>query len=93
MSALVLAFITMNDHPLPTPEAPVVPAASPLDQLQEVLQPDELKAYADKTVKELSARWKELTDNTAAFIRENPGKAVLTGLGVGFAIGLLFRKD
>jgi ElaB/YqjD/DUF883 family membrane-anchored ribosome-binding protein len=27
-----------------------------------------------------------------AYVRDNPGRAVLVALGVGFALGLLFRK-
>ena len=82
----------MNDHSSPAAPSPEV-LSLPLDRIKEVLQSDDIKAYTDKAVKELNARWKELSDNTAAFIKESPGKAVLTGLGVGFALGLLFRKD
>jgi ElaB/YqjD/DUF883 family membrane-anchored ribosome-binding protein len=37
-------------------------------------------------------RWKELGDHAVAYVKENPGKAVLAGLGAGFLIGLLFRE-
>lgn len=53
----------------------------------------DLKTVTDRVVRETSQRWREVSDNTAAFIRENPGKAALAALGVGFAIGVLFRRD
>lgn len=62
-------------------------------QLRDALQSDDVKAAAERLTKEASQRWREVTDNAATFIRENPGKAALAALGIGFAIGLLFRRD
>jgi ElaB/YqjD/DUF883 family membrane-anchored ribosome-binding protein len=62
-------------------------------QLRDALSSGEMKAATDRIVNETSQRWKEVSDNAAAFIRENPGKAALASLGIGFAIGLLFRRD
>ena len=33
------------------------------------------------------------TDKLRAYVRENPGKALLISVGVGFAIGLLIRRS
>ena len=31
-------------------------------------------------------------DDTEQYVRENPAKAVFTALGVGFVLGLIFRR-
>ncbi len=36
--------------------------------------------------------WDEVTDKASDWVRQNPGKSVAIALGVGFAIGLLFRR-
>ncbi len=36
--------------------------------------------------------WDEVTDKATDWVRQNPGKSVAIALGVGFALGLLFRK-
>lgn len=33
------------------------------------------------------------TDKVRAYVRENPGKALLISVGVGFALGLLLRRS
>jgi ElaB/YqjD/DUF883 family membrane-anchored ribosome-binding protein len=62
-------------------------------QLSEALKSGDVKAATDRLVAETSQRWREVSDNAAAFIKESPGKAALAALGIGFAIGLLFRRD
>lgn len=34
-----------------------------------------------------------ITDQMRAYVRSNPGKALLISVGVGFLIGLLLRRD
>jgi len=34
-----------------------------------------------------------ITDHVRAYVRSNPGKALLISVGVGFLIGLLLRRD
>ena len=36
--------------------------------------------------------WDEVTEKASDWVRQNPGKSVAIALGVGFAIGLLFRR-
>ena len=36
--------------------------------------------------------WNEVTDKVTDYVRENPGKSIAIALGVGFALGLLFRR-
>ena len=36
--------------------------------------------------------WDEVTEKATDWVRQNPGKSVAIALGVGFALGLLFRK-
>lgn len=62
-------------------------------QLRDALQSDDAKAAADRLARETMQRWREVSDNAAAFIKENPARAALAALGIGFAIGLLFRRD
>ncbi len=35
----------------------------------------------------------QLADNGRAYVRSNPGKALLASVAVGFVIGLLLRRD
>jgi len=37
-------------------------------------------------------RVRTLQDDTEQYVRENPTKAVLTALGIGFVLGLIFRR-
>ena len=53
---------------------------------------NEFKDAAGKVLDESSVHWKELSDQALAYVKENPGKSVLAGLGAGFLIGLLFRE-
>lgn len=52
---------------------------------------NQFKDAAGRALEDSSGQWKELGDHAAAYVKENPGKAVLAGLGAGFLIGLLFR--
>jgi ElaB/YqjD/DUF883 family membrane-anchored ribosome-binding protein len=63
------------------------------EQLRDALKSEDVKAATDRLINETSQRWREVSDNAATFIKENPGKAALAALGIGFAIGLLFRRD
>ncbi len=53
---------------------------------------DEFKEAAARALQDTSGAWKELGDHAVAYVKENPGKSVLAGLGAGFLIGLLFRE-
>lgn len=53
---------------------------------------NEMKDAAGRVLQDSRGQWKEVADQAAAYVRENPGKAVLAGLGAGFLIGLLFRE-
>lgn len=52
----------------------------------------EFKDAAGRVLGDSKDRWKEVGDHAMAYVKENPGKAVLAGLGAGFLIGLLFRE-
>lgn len=62
-------------------------------ELRDALKSEDIKTATDRLFGETSRRWREVSDNAAAFIKEYPGKAALAALGIGFAIGLLFRRD
>lgn len=68
-------------------------AAAKAREIRDALKSEDIKAATDKIVRETTERWREVSDNAAVFIKENPGKAALAALGIGFAIGLLFRRD
>jgi ElaB/YqjD/DUF883 family membrane-anchored ribosome-binding protein len=44
-------------------------------------------AYADAKVKARTFR-----DDGEQYVRQNPTRAVLTALGIGFVLGLIFRR-
>ncbi len=50
------------------------------------------KVVAERALGDSKGHWKEVSDQAMAYARQNPGKAVLAGLGAGFVIGLLFRE-
>jgi ElaB/YqjD/DUF883 family membrane-anchored ribosome-binding protein len=64
---------------------------------------EDLRSAAGATAEEYRARGKEVLndvfhrvrsfqDDSKQYIRENPTKAVFTALGVGFVLGLIFRR-
>jgi hypothetical protein len=68
-------------------------AESKVLQFAEALKSEDLKALTNRAVNEAATHWKELSTSAAVFVRESPGRAALAALGIGFAIGLLFRRD
>ena len=64
---------------------------------------DDLGSTAGATAEEYRVRGKEVLDDalhrvrnfqddSKQYVRENPTKAVFTALGVGFVLGLIFRR-
>ena len=64
---------------------------------------EDLRSAAGATVDEYRARGKEVwddalhrvrsfQDDSKQYVRANPTKAVVTALGVGFVLGLVFRR-
>ena len=64
---------------------------------------EDLRSAADATADKYRARGKEVLDDalhrvrslqgdSKQYVRENPTKAVFTALGVGFVLGLIFRR-
>ncbi len=68
-------------------------AEARVQQFAEALKSEDIKALTHRTVNEAAERWRELSASAAVFVRQSPGKAALAALGIGFAIGLLFRRD
>ena len=95
----------MNDFSIPsippvTPEDRVVDAVQDFKAAAEAKAREFGQAAGEKLsdIKETASRllqdtgkFKELSDHAVAYVKENPGKSVLAGLGAGFLIGLLFR--
>ena len=52
----------------------------------------EYRAKAEETYEQVRTRARTLQDDGEAYVRENPLRGVMTALGVGFVLGLLFRR-
>ena len=52
----------------------------------------EYRGRAEECWNDASDRVRSFQDDTEQYVRENPTKAVLTALGVGFVLGLIFRR-
>lgn len=52
----------------------------------------DLRGRAEDYYGEAKDRARSLQEDGEAYVRENPARAVLTALGAGFMIGLLFRR-
>jgi ElaB/YqjD/DUF883 family membrane-anchored ribosome-binding protein len=52
----------------------------------------ELRSRAEQTYGEYRAKYRTLREDGEHYVRDNPTKAVLTALGVGFVVGLLLRR-
>ena len=54
---------------------------------------DSVKARASSLRDKIrDTEWDDVVDNAKGYVRDNPGKSLAIALGVGFAIGLLFRR-
>ena len=52
----------------------------------------EFRGQAEKIYGDYRTRARTLREDGEQYVRENPTKAVLTALGVGFFLGLIFRR-
>jgi ElaB/YqjD/DUF883 family membrane-anchored ribosome-binding protein len=52
----------------------------------------EYRGKAEEYWNDASDRVRSFQDDTEQYVRENPTKAVLTALGIGFVLGLIFRR-
>ncbi len=52
----------------------------------------ELRGQAEKVYGDYRTRARTLREDGEQYVRENPTKAVCTALGVGFVLGLIFRR-
>jgi ElaB/YqjD/DUF883 family membrane-anchored ribosome-binding protein len=53
---------------------------------------DQYRGRAEEVWQDASSRVRTFQDDTEQYVRDNPTKAVLTALGVGFVLGLIFRR-
>ena len=53
---------------------------------------DEYRGHAAEVLDDARRRVRSLQDEGKQYVRENPTKAVFTALGVGFVLGLVFRR-
>ncbi len=52
----------------------------------------EFRGKAEQTYGQCRERARTFRDDGEQYVRENPMRAVLTALGVGFVLGLMFRR-
>jgi len=55
-------------------------------------QAQQIREAAETGWEEAKVKAQDLMQEGEAYVRENPGKSVATALGVGFVLGLLFRR-
>ena len=53
---------------------------------------DDYRGKAEGVWNDASDRVRSFQDDTEQYVRENPTKAVCTALGIGFVLGLIFRR-
>ncbi|HEY2711550.1 MAG TPA: hypothetical protein VGI60_03480 [Chthoniobacterales bacterium] len=53
---------------------------------------DEYRGRAEEVWNEASDRVRSFQEDTEQYVRDNPTKAIFTALGVGFVLGLIFRR-
>jgi ElaB/YqjD/DUF883 family membrane-anchored ribosome-binding protein len=52
----------------------------------------EYRGKAEDVWNDASQRVRSFQDDAEEYVRENPTKAIFTALGVGFVMGLIFRR-
>ena len=53
---------------------------------------DQYRGRAEEVWNDATDRARTFQDDTEQYVRDNPTKAVFTALGVGFVLGLIFRR-
>jgi ElaB/YqjD/DUF883 family membrane-anchored ribosome-binding protein len=53
---------------------------------------DEYRGKAEEAWNDARYRVRTFQEDTEQYVRENPTKAVFTALGVGFVLGMIFRR-
>jgi ElaB/YqjD/DUF883 family membrane-anchored ribosome-binding protein len=53
---------------------------------------DEYRERGKEVLDDALHRVRTFQDDSKQYVRENPTKAVFTALGVGFVLGLIFRR-
>lgn len=53
---------------------------------------EEYRGKAEQAWEDARERVRTLQDDGEQYVRENPTKAVFTALGIGFVLGLIFRR-
>jgi ElaB/YqjD/DUF883 family membrane-anchored ribosome-binding protein len=53
---------------------------------------DQYRGRAEEVWNDASNRVRSFQEDTEQYVRENPTKAVFTAVGVGFVLGLIFRR-
>ncbi len=90
----------MNQDPLVAPEAEAK-AKQGVNQARKAAEDlrssagamaDEYRGRVEEIRDEALHRIRSFHDDSKQYVRENPTKAVLTALGVGFVLGFIFRR-
>ncbi len=53
---------------------------------------EEYRGRAEEVWQDASNRVRSFQEDTEQYVRDNPTKAIFTALGIGFVLGLIFRR-
>lgn len=53
---------------------------------------EEYRGRAEEVWNDASDRVRSFQEDTEQYVRDNPTKAIFTALGIGFVLGLIFRR-
>jgi ElaB/YqjD/DUF883 family membrane-anchored ribosome-binding protein len=53
---------------------------------------NEIRGRAEQTYDDVRTRANTMREDGEKYVRENPTRAILTALGAGFVLGLMFRR-
>jgi ElaB/YqjD/DUF883 family membrane-anchored ribosome-binding protein len=53
---------------------------------------DDARGRAEQAIGDAKVRARTFQDDAEQYVRENPTKAVVTALGIGFVLGMIFRR-
>ena len=53
---------------------------------------DQYRGRAEEAWNDAASRVRTFQDDTEQYVRDNPTRAVFTAVGIGFVLGLIFRR-
>ena len=81
-----------NDITAGTPKAPEPEERLPSDAPQAQTTTEDFRSVAKAFTREYQGKADELWNYANDRVRQHPAKAILSAIGVGFVLGLIFRR-